>query len=114
MPVKLSPFSTYAGPHSLKVPPLVLPTTVVVLKTAPNPVAVPSQINWLRTLPAGPGLLMSEVKLERKFSYLFTRCRTHVLPEGDELSLLRRRGSGATLVPRLGQGHRFARETFNL
>src|SRR5271166_4993512 len=63
MPLKPSPLSRYAVPHSLKVPLLGPPTEVVVVKTAPNPVAVPSQVNWLRTLPAGPGQFVIVVNL---------------------------------------------------
>ena len=56
MPVTVSPLFWYDVEHQLKVP-LLPPTKVDVPKTAPNPVPVPSQFTWVRTLPAGPGLL---------------------------------------------------------
>lgn len=63
MLVRASPLSKYAVPHELKVPLLGPPTYVAVTKTAPNPVAVPSQFTWERTLPAGPGVWVEVMAL---------------------------------------------------
>jgi hypothetical protein len=57
-----------------------------VVKTAPNPVAVPSQVNWLRTLPAGPGLLMQVVNLNENSPIFLPDAINAFSPYVDELS----------------------------
>src|SRR5713226_3396836 len=63
MPWRKSPLSMNAVPHSLKVPALEPPPKVTVSKTVPKPDAVPSQVTWRWTSPAGPGLLTNVVNL---------------------------------------------------
>src|ERR1700730_14587656 len=62
MPESCSPLSRYAAAHQLNVP-LLPPTNVAVPRIVPNPLAVPSQFPCVRTLPAGPGVKVSEVNL---------------------------------------------------
>src|SRR5271166_2214434 len=46
--------------HQLHVP-LLPPTNDAVPRIVPSPVAVPSQLPWLMTLPAGPGVIVNEL-----------------------------------------------------
>src|SRR6266851_2403005 len=91
MPWRKSPLSMNAVPQLLKVPALEPPEKVTVSKTVPNPVAVPSQVTWRWTSPAGPGLLTNVVNLNAILLSVYPMPYAYP-PYFDELSSLRRQG----------------------
>ena len=66
--------------HQLKLPPLLLPTKVAVPKSAPKPVAVPSQFTGLRTLPAGPGVRMEVIDFNEYSPNVLPDASRHMRP----------------------------------